>query len=139
MMNNPVPSSHSAVPQLREQDVALIDVGMIDPLVDQFGAEYTQTLFEFCFSEIDHQIQRLEAAGIGGYWGECLTAIHYLRGIAIECGASALSHDITAAKAALFAQDYSLLGMIIVRMKSTHRGTRSATLVRLAKSLTEMN
>lgn len=132
-MNDESPTVGSETQGTDHPTIAIIDGGVIDPLFAQLGAHSAQILVEQCFAEFDSHMQWLHLAVSRQEWGECLTAIHGLRGIAVDCGAMALSEQITFAKSALLARDYSLLASVLTDFVEVQRDTRSALMVRLAK------
>ncbi len=118
---------------VRAAAVELIDVAVVDALFFQLGTDQTAQLIDQCFTDFDTQIHRLHSGVSDQDWTTCLSAIHGMKGIAIDWGATALVDGVTSAKNALVAGEIQTLAENLIHLVDIQRETRSALLVHLAK------
>ena len=119
--------------EVEETAVELIDLTVVEGMFDQIGIEHAIQLVEQSFVDFDAQIRRLHEGASREDWPDCLSALHGMKGIAVDWGAIALTDAVIAAKQALLEHDLEGLATILLNLVDLQRKTRSALLVHLAK------
>jgi len=127
MTNNSDPTDQ------RQPAEPIVDPSVVDALFEQLDVQVVHDLIENCFAEFDQQMENFRQAGARGDWTGCLTALHGLRGIAVDYGAAALSNEITKTKQVLLDRQYDVLAEQIRTLGTAQRDARTALMLRLAK------